>query len=235
MRLANLLGIPRYQAVGLLEMLWHWTARYSPRGDIGRWPDQEIAKGATWDGDAAKLISALHESGWIDSDDTYRFLIHDWPDHCEQSVKKYLARHKLRFATKSGRRPSKVRTPSGLPLPLPEPKPLPLPEPKPEPKPAPAREGAAPDPVPAGNGALAKDQYFAEIWDVFRHVTGQERLVPSSQEGDVIMQWHREQIPLRSVVATLEETDRERARAARSLAYFDPGVREHEAKRRRRA
>jgi hypothetical protein len=30
------LSIPRPYAVGILELLWHFTARYAPRGDVGR-------------------------------------------------------------------------------------------------------------------------------------------------------------------------------------------------------
>ena len=31
-------------AVGLLEMLWHFTAHYAKRGDVGRHPDLAIAR-----------------------------------------------------------------------------------------------------------------------------------------------------------------------------------------------
>ena len=32
------LQIPTYAAVGILESLWHWTAEYAKRGDVGRYP-----------------------------------------------------------------------------------------------------------------------------------------------------------------------------------------------------
>lgn len=129
-RLAETLGIPKAYAVGLLEMLWHFTGRFAPRGDIGRYPDSDIARAVGWETEPSKLIHALLQEGWIDSDNAYRLLIHDWPEHCEQAVRKYLSRNKLRFARKSGRRPDAVKpAPSGPPLPLP----LPMPEPMPKP------------------------------------------------------------------------------------------------------
>ena len=109
-------------------------------------------------------------------------------------------------------------------------------QPAPTPLPGPGESdgaGAAPPSHPAGNGALAKDSYFADVWSVFCDVTGQKRLVPSSQEAVLIARWHEARIPLRSIVTTLKETDSKRAAAARSLAYFDAAVLEHEARRRK--
>ena len=47
-KLAHLLAIPQATAVGLLELLWHFTARYAFQGDIGKFADEEIARGAGW-------------------------------------------------------------------------------------------------------------------------------------------------------------------------------------------
>ena len=46
--LAKALEIPRPYAVGILESLWHLTARYAPQGDIGRFSDEEIARWVGW-------------------------------------------------------------------------------------------------------------------------------------------------------------------------------------------
>lgn len=122
------LKIRRFMAVGILESLWHLTAREAPRGDIGRLSDERIAIGIDWGGDAHRLVSALIDAGWIDQigDDPpagqrrsvtpidaspivndadrcqsaghQRLLIHDWPDHCDEAVKKYLKRNGLCFA-----------------------------------------------------------------------------------------------------------------------------------------
>ena len=40
LQLASVLKIRLLEAVGLLESLWHWTAKYSPRGNIGQYPDE---------------------------------------------------------------------------------------------------------------------------------------------------------------------------------------------------
>ena len=48
--LAETLGVHHLTAVGILEALWHWTATYAPKGDIGRYPDAIIASGAGFAG-----------------------------------------------------------------------------------------------------------------------------------------------------------------------------------------
>jgi hypothetical protein len=45
-RLCRLLDIPVYQSVGILELLWHLTAREAPRGDIGKLDNETIAEGS---------------------------------------------------------------------------------------------------------------------------------------------------------------------------------------------
>lgn len=148
-RLAVALGIPRPHAVGLLEMLWHFTARFAPRGDVGRWPDEEIAAAICWGGDPAALIEAMAKERLLDRDSRYRLLVHDWKEHADQAVRKYMARNKLTFAKASGRRPDKA----GPPLPLP----LPLPEPLPSPVPSPAACAVAALPPEHGDGATETD------------------------------------------------------------------------------
>ncbi len=145
-RLAKLLNIPHYGAVGILELLWHFTARYAPQGDVGKHPDQFIAKALCWEKPTGRkgispsfvLINALVEAKWLDSDPRVtcqwtpsdhqvtcqctfnRLIVHHWCDHADEAVMKFLSRHSLDF----------VSTVSRLPLPLP----LPLPEPEPEPE-----------------------------------------------------------------------------------------------------
>src|SRR5262245_52048956 len=98
-RLAKLLGVRRYVAVGLLEMLWHLTARYTPRGDVGKWSDEEIASALDWDGDPAALIYAFLQSGLIENHSEHRLIVHDWADHAEESVQKNLKRRGLSFVS----------------------------------------------------------------------------------------------------------------------------------------
>lgn len=170
------LDLERWQAVGILECLWHFTARFAPRGDVGKWSNERIAEGIGWKGDADKLISALVKGRWIDENPSYRLLIHDWPDHCDQAVKKYLSRNKLRFAAASGRRPAKVRTADGPPLPLP----LPLPVPEPTDGDTRARPSAPADP-PARPDATPPAQWpawLAAYGEVYRAAYGRDSEPP---------------------------------------------------------
>jgi len=133
-RLARALRVNQAQAVGILESLWHWAGRFAPQGDIGRFSDSDIADSAYWTKEPGILIEALVESKWVQRDPAHRLIIHDWHDHAEESVKKYLARHNLTFVSLGG----VVETISGHVqqmsenVCLPEPIPKPLPEPKPK-------------------------------------------------------------------------------------------------------
>lgn len=48
LQLACELDVPVVVAVGLLEMLWLWAARYAAQGDIGKWPDDVIERESGW-------------------------------------------------------------------------------------------------------------------------------------------------------------------------------------------
>lgn len=93
--LASALGIEPYAVVGLLESLWHWTAKYGPDGVIGGYSNQIIVAGIGWRGDADMLIEQLIKHEWLDAlDDDRRLAIHDWADHIDNTTKKFLERHK---------------------------------------------------------------------------------------------------------------------------------------------
>ena len=65
--LCKLLRIGLRDAVGLLELLWHFTAEFAPCGDIGKYDDERIAAAMDWRrGKPGRLIAALIESRWID-------------------------------------------------------------------------------------------------------------------------------------------------------------------------
>jgi len=95
--LAEQLRIEHTQAVGIMEMLWHFTARFAIQGDIGRWDNRQIAEAVKWKGDPDKLVAALISTRWLDQDPDYRLLIHDWDAHADQSVSKTLKNRKLDF------------------------------------------------------------------------------------------------------------------------------------------
>lgn len=96
--LAKALGIPIYSAVGLMEMLWQFTARYAPQGNVGKFSDEEIAASLGWDGDASRLVATLADKGWLNRDDHYRYIVHDWADHADDTCDKYLAANGLQYA-----------------------------------------------------------------------------------------------------------------------------------------
>lgn len=97
--LAEILKIRLPEAVGILEMLWHHAAQHTPMGDIGSLPNSAIAAAVDWGSDknvtrhlqkCDQLVTGLVKSGWLDVNDRVRLMLHDWPDHCDQSVVKSL-------------------------------------------------------------------------------------------------------------------------------------------------
>lgn len=105
-KLARGLDISISHAVGLLECMWHFTARYAIQGDIGKHTDEAIAEAMYWTSSAKALIGALISFGWLDIDDTHRLLVHHWYEHADQSVKKTLQNKDLQFFHPTGRNDS---------------------------------------------------------------------------------------------------------------------------------
>ena len=66
LELCDILGCRRPTAVGYLELLWHFTANYAPRGDIGRFSDHWIESACDWTGPHGKLLAALIKVGYVD-------------------------------------------------------------------------------------------------------------------------------------------------------------------------
>ena len=86
--LAAALNLPQWGAVGILESLWHFAAKFARRGDIGRRTDAAIARGIDWRDDPEKLIQALVDTGWLDRCRCHRLRIHDWHEHADQTVRR---------------------------------------------------------------------------------------------------------------------------------------------------
>ncbi len=95
--LCDRLNLPSYSAVGLLELLWHFTSEFAPRGDIGKHTNESIARACGWRGSVDKLIEALVETRWIDESSEYRLVVHDWADHADDATRKRLLRAKQLF------------------------------------------------------------------------------------------------------------------------------------------
>jgi len=103
------LGSDLPTAVGVLELVWHTAARFARRGDIGAiLTDEEIAEAIGWTGKPSDLIEALKGSKWLDEHAKHRLLVHDWPEHCEDSIHSALARAGEYFADGSLPRMTKL-------------------------------------------------------------------------------------------------------------------------------
>lgn len=93
--LAARLDITLAQAIGHVTMLIDWVIDYATQGDIGKWPNGSIARGAGWDTSQDtspdEFVASLIASGWLDKHETHRIIVHDWPDHAERFVKSKLA------------------------------------------------------------------------------------------------------------------------------------------------
>lgn len=106
-RLCRSLDIQLYAAVGIMESIWNLAAKESPQGDIGKLSNQDISDAIAWNGSEEKLVEALINAKWFDKDPTYRLIVHDWHEHCDDSVHMRLARLGLLFA--NGTKPKTTR------------------------------------------------------------------------------------------------------------------------------
>lgn len=96
-RLCRKLDIALWQGVGLMESIWHLTAGEAPQGNIGKLSDEDIALGIDYRGDESEMIAALVHCVWLERSEEFRLIVHDWHDHCEDSVHMKLARQGLYF------------------------------------------------------------------------------------------------------------------------------------------
>jgi hypothetical protein len=72
--LCSLLHLEKFEAMGVLEAIWHFTAKCAPQGDIGKYTDEQIAKWIGWNrrsgqagvSSATCLIRGLIATGWLD-------------------------------------------------------------------------------------------------------------------------------------------------------------------------
>ena len=99
-----------------MEMLWHYTGTYAPRGDIGRVEDEAIARAVDWRKKPGILIQALVSTNFLDVSNDHRLIVHDWPDHAEDFVRKRLRRSSEDFLPEYGRSRDKVTTKYGQSL-----------------------------------------------------------------------------------------------------------------------
>lgn len=96
--LKSLLGAKiRALPLGYLELLWHFTGRFTPQGNVGKYEDAVIEQWIGYDGEPGTLIEALVQARWIDRDEEYRLLVHDWDEACDEATKKAVRRKRLRL------------------------------------------------------------------------------------------------------------------------------------------
>lgn len=92
-RLQRRLKVKVAELCGLLELLWITTAKNAPRGDIGKFSNEEIAIGCYWDGDPDEFVAALVDCRWLDEHTEHRLIVHDWKDHAPSWVVGSLKRY----------------------------------------------------------------------------------------------------------------------------------------------
>ena len=80
--LAQALKISRREAVGLLIDLWTWGLNCADEtGHLRGITNEGIAMALDWSGrQAAKLVNALVDCGWIDGENG-NYSLHDWADY----------------------------------------------------------------------------------------------------------------------------------------------------------
>lgn len=140
---AEHIGRRRPEAIGYLELLFHFTAQYAPDGAIGKYDDKRIAAGIDWMGRPSLVIDALVAAGWLDRHPGARLVVHDWADHADRSTLARLSRMGKMPIKQNQQITGKVCTQSvpkentrcelDVHQPEPEPEPTTLPEPEPVP------------------------------------------------------------------------------------------------------
>lgn len=125
------LALPKFAVLGILEAIWHFTGRFTPQGDIGKYSDAAIETWVGWNGAPGQLIESLIKCRWVDADPVHRLLIHDWNEHADKATKNALNRSKRSFCTPAVRTDRVNHTDknpeSSTVYRLPEPEPVPEP------------------------------------------------------------------------------------------------------------
>lgn len=93
------LGLSKFQALGLLEALWHFTGKFAIRGNIGKFTDAELEAWVEWEGPAGAAIAALVATRWLERSDDHRLIVHDWHEHADQTTRKQMRRTGLGYVS----------------------------------------------------------------------------------------------------------------------------------------
>lgn len=128
------LSVSKFEALGILEALWHFVGKFTPRGNVGKFTDKQIEAWIEWTGEPGRLVQALTETGWIDLSADHRLIIHDWHEHADSTTKKQVGRTGIGFVQTC----PDMSIPNGKRDGPPEPEPVPVPGTEPVPVPEPA-------------------------------------------------------------------------------------------------
>lgn len=106
-KLKRRLSLPEWQVIGLLEAIWKLTRNSAPEGDIGRFDNEDIAASIEYEDDPDELIRHLVECGWLDEDEEYRLIVHDWSEHVPTYLKGNFAKRQKLFADQDAKQRTK--------------------------------------------------------------------------------------------------------------------------------
>ena len=97
-KLKHQLRLPEFQVVGILESIWMLGRTSAQEGNVGKYSNEEIAVFIEYHGDADELIEALVDCRWLDKDDQFRLVIHNWERHVPNYLRGAMKRHDKVFA-----------------------------------------------------------------------------------------------------------------------------------------
>lgn len=99
LKLKRRLGLPHWQAVGILESVWLFCMVNAQDGGIGRHANEDIAAAIEWHGDADQLIQNLVDTGWLDLHPEVRLCVHDWAEHAPNFIRAVIAKQGKQFCS----------------------------------------------------------------------------------------------------------------------------------------
>lgn len=102
LELADRLDLPFYAALGVLECLWHFTSAYAPKGNVGKWSNQSIARSMKYPGDPDALIEALLACRFLVPHPEHRLAFHRYPTRTWITYQEGKARRRERVLAAGG-------------------------------------------------------------------------------------------------------------------------------------
>lgn len=89
-KLARLLGINKWEAIGHLQCLWWWALDFAQTGSLDKYDVDDIVIAAEWEDKDKKdkFIPAMIEAGFIDKDEKGVLWLHDWMDYAGKLIAK---------------------------------------------------------------------------------------------------------------------------------------------------